>query len=190
MRDVSVAGRYARALYILTEKNSAKAAEPLVARLEAALADLQGVAAIVGPGTRVGDFLSHPKVSPADKRAVLERGLKGRVQPNVQVFADLLLRKHRLGLAGAIAREFQTLVERAKGLQRTVVTSAVPLLDAEVTRLVTELERTTGKRIVLTQELDPSLLGGAHVRIGDRIIDRSVKTLLATISQQLYETSV
>lgn len=190
MKDVSVAGRYARALYILTEKNSAKAAEPLLARLESALADLKGVAQVVAPGSRIGDFLSHPKVSPADKRALLARGLEGRVQRSVQVLADLLLRKHRLSLAGAIATEFQTLVERAQGLQRTVVTSAVPLQEAEITRLVAELERTTGKRIVLTQEIDPSLLGGAHVRIGDRIIDRSVKTLLATISQQLYETSV
>ena len=190
MRDVSVAGRYARALYLLTEKNSARAAESLVARLEATLADLQSLAEVVAPGSRIGNFLSHPQVSPDDKRALLARGLEGRAQRSVQVFADLLLRKHRLVLVSVIATEFQTLVERAKGLQRTVVTSAVPLQEAEVTRLVAELERTTGKRIVLAQELDPSLLGGAYVRMGDRIIDRSVKTLLATISQQLYETSV
>lgn len=190
MKDLSVSGRYARALLLLTERTATRSGGELVPLLEATLADLQGVAQVVAAGTRVGDFLSHPKVSPADKRAVLERGLTGRVHRNVQVFADLLLRKKRLSLAALIAAEFKVLVERAKGLQRAVVTSAVPLNDAETARLLAELERTTGKRIVLAQEVDASLLGGAYVRIGDRIIDRSVKTLLATISQQLYETGV
>lgn len=190
MKDTSVSGRYARALFLLTEHTSAKEGTPLVPRLEQTLADLQGVAAIVAAGTRVGDFLAHPKVAPQDKRAVLEKGLTGKVLRSVQVFADLLLRKKRLTLAGHIATEFQALVEEAQGLKRAVVTSAVPLNEPERARLLAELERTTGKRIVLTSEIDPSLLGGAYVRIGDRIIDRSVKTLLASISEHLYEASV
>lgn len=190
MKDTSVASRYARALFLLTERTSAKEGAPLVPRLEQTLADLQGVAAIVASGSRVGDFLAHPKVAPQDKRAVLEKGLSGQVLRTVQVFADLLLRKKRLVLADRIATEFQVLVEAAQGLKRAVVTSAVALTDAERARLLSELERTTGKRIVLTSEIDPSLLGGAYVRIGDRIIDRSVKTLLASISEHLYEASV
>ncbi len=190
MKNVSVSGRYARALFLLSEKRSGRDQAVLVPVLELTLEELKGVSKLVAPGTRAGDFLTHPKVSPADKRAVLERGLTGKVQRSVQVFADLLLRKKRLSLMSTIATDFQVLVERAKGLQRAVVTSAVPLEDAETTRLLAELERTTGKRIVLSQEVDPSLLGGAYVRIGDHIQDRSVKTLLATISQQLYETGV
>lgn len=190
MKDTSVASRYARALYLLTEHTSAKDGVPLVPRLEQTLEDLRGVAAIVAPGSRVGEFLAHPKVAPQDKRAVLEKGLAGKVLRTVQVFADLLLRKKRLTLAGHIAKDFQTLVEEAQGLKRAVVTSAVALSEAERTRLLSELERTTGKRIVLTSEVDPTLLGGAYVRIGDRIIDRSVKTLLASISEHLYEASV
>lgn len=188
--DVSIAGRYARALLILTEKQTAKSGQPLIAVLERTLEELQGVATLVGPGSRAGTYLLNPQVSPADRRKLLESGLTGKVLPSVRVFADLLLRKHRLGVIRAVAHEFQVIVERKKGLERATVVSAVPLTDAERRRLLGELERHTGKKIVLESQVDATLVGGAYVRIGDRVIDRSVKTLLEAIANQLYEVSV
>jgi F-type H+-transporting ATPase subunit delta len=190
IKDASVAARYARALQILTEKQAAKNGQPLLALLEQTLVELQGVASLVAPGTRLGRFLLDPQISPDDRRKVLERGLTGKVLPSVRVFGDLLLRKHRLSLAGSIAHEFQAIVERAKGLERAMVVSAVPLTEAEEQRLHSELERFTGKHIVLEARLDPSLVGGAYVRIGDRVIDRSVRSLLGAIARQLQEVSV
>jgi len=190
IQDASVSGRYARALQILTEKQAAKGGQPVLTALETALAELQGLVTLVAPGTRVGKFLLDPQISPADRRRVLEQGLTGKVTPGVRVFADLLLRKKRISLIEAIAREFQVIVERAKGLERTTVVSAVPLTDDERRKLHAELERYTGKKIVLDAKVDPSLVGGAYVRIGDRVIDRSVKNLLETIAHQLYEVSV
>jgi len=70
------------------------------------------------------------------------------------------------------------------------VVSAVPLTDGERKRLHGELEQFTRKKIVLEALIDPSLVGGAYVRIGDRVIDRSVKSLLGSLAQQLYEVSV
>jgi F-type H+-transporting ATPase subunit delta len=189
MSEAHVSARYAKALSLLTEKLSAKDGQPLVAALERTLEDLRGVATLVRPGSRLGGFLANPQVSPADKRRVLESGLKGRAMRSVAVFTDLLLRKKRLRFVDEIAKEFQALVERAKGLERAQVVSAVPLQRDEVARLHAELERTTGKKIVLTEAVDASLVGGAYVRLGDRIVDRSVKTLLETISHQLYDVS-
>jgi len=189
-QDSSIAGRYARALLLLTERQSAKSGEALLPRLESTLAELDSLASLTATGSRLGAFLMDPQVSPADRRKVLEQGLKGRAMPSVQVFADLLLRKKRLGITGSIAREFKAIVERAKGLERATVVSAVPLEKAEIQRLHAELERVTGKKIVLEQQVDPTVLGGAYVRIGDRVVDRTVSTLLETIAHQLYEVSV
>ena len=186
----SIAGRYARALLLLTQRQAARSGEPLVAQLERTLAELDSLAALTAPHSRLGNFLLDPQISPADRRKVLEQGLKGRAMPSVQVFADLLLRKRRINITGAVAREFKAIVERAKGLERATVVSAVPLNQAELTRLHAELERVTGKHIVLEEQLEPALLGGAYVRIGDRVVDRSVKTLLEAIATQLYEVSV
>lgn len=190
INDTSLAGRYARALQLLTQRQVAKAGKDLVTVLEQTLAELQGLATLAAPGTRLGKFLLDPQISPADRRKVLEQGLTGKVLPSVQVFGDLLLRKHRLSLLVAIAHEFQAIVERTKGLERASVVSAVPLTDAERKRLHAELERVTGKKIVAEYQTDASLVGGAFVRIGDHVIDRSVKTLLETIANQLYEVSV
>ena len=81
-------------------------------------------------------------------------------------------------------------MERQQGIQRAQVVSAVPLQEAERTRLHGEIERMTGKKIRLTTDVDARLLGGALVRIGDRVIDRSVKSLLEAMEQRLLETSV
>lgn len=190
MKENNVSGRYARALFLLTEKYAAKDGKPLHDMLDLTLADLMGLAELVRPGSKAGAFLTNPQVSPAEKRRVLALALKGRAMRTIEVFGDLLLRKKRLGLAGAIAHHFETLVEKAKGLQRAEVVSAVPLTDAELKRLHGELERTTGKKITITTQVDPSIVGGAYVRIGDRIVDRSVTTLLQAIASKLYEVSV
>ena len=190
IKDASISGRYARALQILTEKQVAKAGQDLVALLERTLEELQGIALIASPDTRLGKFLYDPQISPADRRKVLDQGLQGKVLPSVRVFADLLLRKKRFHMIASVAHEFQAIVERIKGLERATLVSAVPLTSAEQKRLHTELERYTGKKIVLDVQVDASLVGGAYVRICDRVIDRSVKTLLEAIANQLYEVSV
>ena len=190
IKDASVAARYARALQILTEKQAAKAGRALIPQLEQTLEELQGLAQLLAHGTRLGKFVLDPQIGPADRRRVLEQGLSGRVLPSVRVFADLLLRKKRLALLETIAHEFQVIVERAKGLERATVVSAVRLTDGERDRLHRELERFTAKKIVLESLVDASLVGGAYVRIGDRVIDRSVRSLLGSLAQQLYEVSV
>ena len=190
IKDASVAGRYARALQLLTERQAARGGKAVIPLLEQTLAELQGLASLLESGSRLGKFLLDPQISPLDRRKVLEQGLQQRALPSVRVFADLLLRKKRLGILDAIAHEFQAIVERAKGLERATVVSAVPLTEAERKQLHLELERFTGKNIVLESRIDAALVGGAYVRIGDRVIDRSVKSLLAAIAQQLYEVSV
>jgi F-type H+-transporting ATPase subunit delta len=181
LRDVIVAGRYAKALFIITERRG---------ETERALEDLKGLAGVLEPGGRVGSFLASPQVRLPDKRDVLRRGFEGKVLRTVIVFVDLLLRKRRLAGFPVIVEEFEALVESALGIKRAHVVSAVPLLAEESRELHRNLEQFTRSRIKLSSEVDPSLLGGALVRIGDRVVDRSVRTLLEAIEHQLQEVSV
>lgn len=181
MKDVTVSGRYARALFILTERRGETAA---------ALEDLKGVRDLLAPRGRVGSFLAAPQLRLADKRKALAEALAGRANRAVAAFVDLLLRKKRLTLLAEIAGEFEALVERSQGIRRAHVVSAVPLNKAERTRLLATLERYTQGTIKLTDEVDASVVGGALVRIGDRVVDRTVRTLLESIATQLHEVSV
>ncbi len=181
MKDTTVAARYAKALFLITEKRG---------ETEGALQDLQGVAGGLKPGTRIANLLASPEVRLADKRKALQTALDGRALRSVSVFLDLLLRKRRLGIVVETAAEFERLVEDKQGLQRAHAVSAVPLTPAELDRLRSQLEKATKRTIKLTTEVDPRLLGGALVKIGDRVIDRSVKTLLESLEQRLREVSV
>ena len=186
MRDSNVAGRYAKALQLLVERK----APGRVAELEGALEDLRGFSGIAQPGSRFGEYLADPKVRFEDKRALLRKGLDGHCRRTVIVFIDLLLRKHRLVLIRQVLDAFEGLVEKARGVQRAQVVSAVPLTPDETARVHAQLEKWTGLKIVLTSEVDPALVGGAYARVGDRIVDRSVKSLLEAVAHQLYEVSV
>jgi len=180
-QDLGVADRYARALYIVTEKRGETAL---------ALADLRGAYEAIKPGTAAARLLATPLVLLSDKRKVVQQVLDGRALKSVALFIDLLLRKKRVNELPSIVSEFEALVERKEGVQRAQVVSAVPLTEAERARLHAEIERMTGKKIRLTAEVDTRLLGGALVRIGDRVIDRSVRTLLEAVEHRLLETSV
>lgn len=181
MKDTTVAARYAKALFIVTEKRAETAQ---------ALEDLKGLGQVLAHGGRVANFLANPETRLADKRQVMKKAFDGRVLPLVAVFVDLLLRKKRLGEFQTVIVEFEELVERAMGITRAHVMSAVPMRDDETQRLHTVLERYTQAHVKLTTGVDPELLGGALVRIGDRVVDRSVKTLLESIEKQLFEVSV
>jgi len=181
VKDVSVAGRYARALFIVTEKRGETAR---------ALDDIKALREVLAPGTLVSRMLESPQTLLSNKRKAIQSVLEPRALKVVALFIDLLLRKRRLREFDTIVTEFEALVERQQGIQRAHVVSAVPLTAGETERLHVELEATTQAKIRLTSEVDPELLGGAFVRIGDRVIDRSVKTLLESIEHQLSEVSV
>ena len=181
MKDVGVAARYARALFIVTEKRSETAR---------ALEDLHALETVLEPGSRVGKMLTSPLVLLSDKRKVLLSVLEGKSLRSVALFIDLLLKKKRLGEFEIIVSEFEALVEKAQGIKRAQVVSAVPLMPDELDKLHAELERYTKSKIKLTSAVDPRILGGAYVRIGDRVVDRSVRTLLEQIEQELHEVSL
>jgi F-type H+-transporting ATPase subunit delta len=181
VKDVVVASRYAKALFIVTEKRG---------ETERALPDLQGVAAAIAPDTAAGRRLHAPLVLLADKRRALTTVFEGKVLRSVVLFIDLLLRKKRLTELPTIVVEYEALVERKQGVRRAQVVSAVALTDAEVSRLHAALEQRTGGKVRLATAIDQRLLGGAYVRIGDRVIDRSVSTLLRSIRETLQNANV
>ena len=181
MRDTTVAARYAKGLFLFTDKRGETAQ---------ALADLKGLLEVLKPDSPAERFLASPIVLLAEKRRALEKALAGSALRGVVLFLDLLLRKKRMGEFPVVVSEFEALVEKSQGLRRARVVSATPLEKAEFDRLHRALEKLTAGRIRLESEVDPELLGGALVRIGDRVIDRSARTLLRAIADRLEETSV
>ena len=181
MKDTTVAARYARGFFLFTEKRKETAR---------ALDELQGLSQVLKPGSAAERFLASPLVLLAEKRKALEQGLARTVSRGVVLFLDLLLRKKRMHEFPVVVTEYEALVERSQGIQRAHVVSARPLDAGERDRLHRALEKLTASTIRLESDVDPELLGGALVRIGDRVIDRSARTLLRAMAERLHHTRV
>ncbi len=97
----------------------------------------------------------------------------------------LLLESDRIALVPQIALAFGDLVDRRAGIAKARITTAVPLDQPAGRELVRRLERTSGLRLRATFAVDPTLIGGAKVQIGDHLIDSSVHAKLTALGRQL-----
>jgi F-type H+-transporting ATPase subunit delta len=99
----------------------------------------------------------------------------------------LLRRKGRLALGGSITSYFRELWDEERGIERAVVRTAVPLDDVAQSAMAQQLATATGKQVELSAEVDPSILGGAVIRIGDRLVDGSTRTRLNALRDRLRQ---
>ena len=181
-RDATVARRYAQALFMAASKKD------VVARVGQDLAALR--TADQAADDRLRLFLEAPQVPTDQKIEVVEKGLRPFAHPLVVEFLKLLIAKKRLFRMRDIEHEFDQLVEQHQGIVRARVTSAVPLKDAELNGLVASLEQGLSKKVKVDAHVDPAILGGLVVKVGDRIADRSVTTLLSELREQLLAASL
>jgi F-type H+-transporting ATPase subunit delta len=136
-----------------------------------------------------GLFLASPAVSGERKEQALRRAFGGRVA-DVFLHFLLVLNKHdRLGVLPAIAVEYRRLHERRTHHFRAQVRSAVPLTDEQRGRLIQDLRDIARREPILEETVDPDLLGGLVVRVGDWVYDTSVRTRLMSIRNELIERS-
>lgn len=181
-RDVVIARRYAQALFMAAQRKDA------VTRVGEDLA--QVVALDVKEGGRIRRFLEAPQVPTEQKLAVIEAGYRPFVHGLVVEFLRLLVAKKRLFHLRDIAAEFAARVEAHQGIVRARVTTAVPLADAETQALVASLEASLHKQVRAESHVDPAILGGVVVKVGDRIADRSVSRMLELLREQLLGAPV
>lgn len=147
-------------------------------------AELDLAGGIVGD-ERSLEVLANPAI-PADRRAtVLSELLGKRVSQPVQNLIQLMLRRGRIEDLPRVAAEFRRLDDDRQGIIHATATSALELTPDEVRALTAKLEQSTGGRIALDVHVDPSLLGGLIVRVGDSLIDGSVQGRLERLRTQL-----
>lgn len=171
--------RYAQALCDLAREHGT---------LDAWLADLRSAAsALREPAVRA--VLDAPQVPASEKEAVLRASLRP-LAPAVQNLLLLLLRRQRLDRIDAVVAEYERLVDAAHGVVRAQLTTAVPLDDAAAERLVGVLTHTLGRQVRLGRAVDPRLIGGAVLRIGDKLLDGSVATRLQALRRRLVEAAI
>jgi F-type H+-transporting ATPase subunit delta len=179
MKDRLLATRYARALL-------AAIADPATA--EQADFFLEAVASAMARSPELRDVLENPAVSRQARKAVLVAlAREGGAPRVVESFLAVVADHRRTSVLPAIAEAFHSTKDEALGVVPATIQSAVPLDDALKERARAVLEKLTARKVRLTCEVEPALLGGAVARIGSTVHDGSLHTQLGALKRRMAE---
>lgn len=176
-----LAAKYAQAIYELAaQKDMLDAVEKQLLLVENTIASYNDLAIL----------LYHPQVLPQVKKETIRKIFGQDITDFVLNFLLLLLDKRRESALPAIIQEYVKLANQARNIVKAEVTTALPLAENQHSALVNKLSMVTGKKVVLTTQLDPSIIGGMIIKMGDKLIDGSVVRQLATLKNALLNNEV
>ncbi|MHC4400421.1 MAG: ATP synthase F1 subunit delta [Planctomycetota bacterium] len=174
-----IAEVYAEALLGAAEK--AGRAEAILEELDSLIAD------VLDAFPKWEEILASGLISHEEKLGILDRTLAGRASLLLVNFLKVVSRHGRLDCLRAIHRRAHELYDRLRGRVSVEVSTAAPLGSDMAERLARSLRDLTGGEPVLEQVVDPSLIGGVVVRVGDTVYDASIATQLDNVRQQMID---
>ncbi len=173
---------YAEALLVTATKQNA--VDEMGDELEAF------VSGVLDKDPQVGAFLATPAIGKRVKLAILDKALPGRGSDLLRGLFATLARNGRLNLVRGIAVTYRSILDEREGRVRVKVTTAAGLSDAQRGVLTTTLSNMLKKTPVLDVRVEPDILGGMVVQVGDRVIDTSVRTRLQTLRTLLLDKGI
>jgi F-type H+-transporting ATPase subunit delta len=151
-------------------------------------ADLEQVAAAIAAAPDLRAFVTAPVLDTVPKKQALE-ALRGRIDDMLVNFLCLLVDKERIDLLGDIAAAYRDLADVAAGRARVRAATAVPL-SADLHRRLEETLRATLQRdCIVEAEVEPELLGGLVLQVGDKLYDGSVRSHLRRVRTAMMRSS-
>jgi F-type H+-transporting ATPase subunit delta len=175
VRSVTIARNYAETLYELGERSG---------RTEAYGETLEAVAAVLQTIPAVADMLMSPRVPKSEKSRIIGAGLKDAPREFV-LFLQAVVRRGRGLLLPEIASQYSVLMDVKFNRLRAGVTLARPADETLRQSIEAGLSRALGKQVIASFGVDPQILGGAVVRVGERVYDGSVRRRLTRLRRQL-----
>ncbi|MEV5029731.1 F0F1 ATP synthase subunit delta [Paenibacillus sp. LPE1-1-1.1] len=173
-RDAAVAKRYAKALFEVAEK------QQVVSEVEE---QLKLVVQTLEQDADVQKFLSLPSIDPASKIAVLKTAFGDRVSALVINTLEILITRRRQDVIADVYAAYTKVAGESLGQAHATVYTAHALSDEELVGVAAQFGQITGKTIIAQQIVEPALLGGVQVRIGDRLYDGSLSGKLERLQK-------
>lgn len=175
MKDIAISRRYAKALMLLGGEDG---------HTEKYRKELRGFAALMEKETELSDTICNPLYPVAERRMVLQASLKKiKMSKVMKSFAVLIFDKGRFGFLDSINEHYQMLADELKGVAHASVVSAVELSSDAVKKIRASLSKLTGKDVVLDVGQDPELIGGIVTKIGDLVLDGSIRTQISNMRE-------
>lgn len=186
MRQTIIAKRYAKALFAVGKETENKREYSLGLYNREYSLGLNDLAGLLKAQPEIMDALTNP-VYPLDIRKKVMGHLISAMGADqiMSNFLNLLVQKKRTGALPEIALEFRALVDAEQNVCRGEVVSATALDAATQAKIQTKLEKLTGKQVILSTQVDPTIIGGIIAKIGDLVLDGSIKTQLAGLKESI-----
>ncbi len=177
MKNLAIARRYAKALLLIGKEDG---------KAEKYRQELDGVARMLVEQKQLADTITNPLYNAGERRRVLQVVVKKlKLSKVMNSFLMVLFDKGRVGFIASINEFYQLFADEIKGVAKASLVSATELTAETIEKIRSALCRKTGKEVVLAVEHDPELIGGIVTRIGDLVLDGSVKTQLLNMRESL-----
>ena len=170
-----IAQVYARSLFEVAEEHD---------KLDEVRDQIGQFADALGESRDLQTFFFSPYFSTEEKKTGLDSALEG-ADPVVENFLALLIENHRMPVLFRVRREFDQMWREVNKLLPVQITSAVELDKAVTQQIGDEIGRQTGRTVELTSTVDPDVLGGLIVRVGNSVLDASIRTRLERLRKQV-----
>ena len=168
--------RYAAAAFSLAREENC---------LDALLADMSALEALLGQSPELARFLRDRVLSRGARRSAMEDLFRSRVHPFTWRFLLFLEEKRRLDCLGDVCAALRDRYERQEGIRRALLTTAFPIEDGQVQAVSDRVREKTGGQVVVTAAVRPALLGGFCVQVDDVVYDLSIAGALREAKERM-----
>ena len=176
MKSTKAATRYARALLDLAVENN---------KTEQVSANMLALISANNENDEFGLFLNNPIIS-SEKKSEIFKVLFPNFESQTVSFMELISKNGRESLLPAIADSYEEQLKEHKGIVSVILTSAVPLDAATKATILEKIKVAVKGQIELEEQIDPTLIGGFVIKIGDTRVDASVKNQLKNIKTTFH----
>ena len=155
------------------------------------LEEVEQLRKVLSENEEFGKLMNHPKIIKEEKIQIAKNVFEGRISGELLGFLTIIISKDRYRDIDAILAYFTARVKKYKGIGAATVTTAVPLREEQCKKIEQKLLDTTEyKKMEIRYELDESLIGGMVIRIGDRVVDSSIRTKLSKLQKELLKVQL
>ncbi|GAA0744305.1 F0F1 ATP synthase subunit delta [Clostridium oceanicum] len=166
--------RYAKALYEVAEEKG---------KVDKYISDLKEIVHLIENDETIQQVIRHPEITTSKKKSIFTEIFKGKIDNELLSFLLVLIEKNRILYLKEKLKQLEYIDLEKKNILIANVKTFLPLLEDEKEQLKNKLTQVYNKKIIMKEEIDKSIIGGVYVRVGDDVIDGTIKTKLKDMKE-------
>lgn len=168
--------RYGHALFEIARSEN---------KVDIFLQELGEVSNILNNSAELKEFLRHPNIPFGDKKKVIKQVFKDKIDPEITRLVSILLEHDRVEQIRTVYYDYKYLVYKERGMKIAYATTAVKMTNEEIETIRKKLSYKYNKEIEVQNIVDPDVIGGVYLRLGDRVIDGTIRGKLKDMKKML-----